>query len=327
MKHNETDARVVCSDEAGIWRSPLLLILQVLVCAAALQSVSAQEQSGVSPGAAPLTTRQVVEELAGMNLKRAQALHSYHGTRIYRLEYRGFPGPRSAEMVVDVKFRAPGTKEFTIRTSTGSRLILDKVFGKLLEAEENAQAEETQRSAEETQRSIALNYENYDFTMVGYESTPSRSMYVLLVEPKTKNKFLYRGRVWVDADDFAVVRLEAEPAKNPSIWTKSSEIEQLYVKVGDFWLPKRNHCVSSIRLGGRAELTIDYQDYQITASDHVSGAPPATIARSADASHAQFSSKPSNSPFAQFNIHAAITTEEGKKITPAADGVAIPEER
>jgi hypothetical protein len=285
MKHRETDTRVGNSAEAGIWRSLILLILQVLLCAAILQSASAQEQSGISRRAAPLTTRQVVEELAGMNLKRAQALHSYHGTRIYRLEYRGFPGPRSAEMVVDVKFRGPGTKEFTIRTSTGSKLILDKVFGKLLEAEENAQAAENQRS-------IALNYENYDFTMVGYESTPSRSMYVLLVEPKTKNKFLYRGRVWVDADDFAVVRLEAEPAKNPSIWTKSSEIEQLYVKVGDFWLPKRNHCISAIRLGGRAELTIEYQDYQITASDHVSRAPLAAVARSTDAGHAQLSGKP-----------------------------------
>jgi len=285
MKHHETYTRVCCSADAGIWRSPTRLILQILLCAAILQSASAQEQAGVSGRATPLTTRQVVEEMAGMNLRRAQALHSYHGTRIYRLEYRGFPGSRSAEMVVDVKFRAPGTKEFTIRTSTGSRLILDKVFGKLLEAEENAQAAETQRS-------IALNYENYDFTMVDYESTPLRSMYVLLVEPRTKNKFLYRGRVWVDADDFAVVRLEAEPAKNPSIWTKNNEIEQSYVKVGDFWLPKLNHCVSSIRLGGRAELTIEYQDYQITASDHVSSAPAASIARSADAGHAQFSSKP-----------------------------------
>ena len=281
MKQDETHTRVCYSAEAGIWRSAALLILQVLLCAGTLQSASAQEQGGVSRRATPLTTQQVVAELVGMNLRRAQALHSYHGTRIYRLEYHGFPSSRGAEMVVDVKYRAPGTKEFTIRTSTGSRLILDKVFKKLLEAEEDAQAVEALKGT-------ALNYDNYDFTMVGFESTPLRSMYVLLVEPRTKNKFLYRGRVWVDADDFAVVRLEAEPAKNPSVWTKNSEIEQLYVKVGDFWLPKRNHCVSSIRLGGRADLTIEYQDYQIMASDQVSSV-PAAVAQSADASRAQFS--------------------------------------
>ena len=120
--------------------------------------------------------------------------------------------------------------------------------------------------------------------MVGFESNPSGSMYVLTVEPKTKSKFLFRGRVRVDADDFAVVRLEAEPAKNPSFWTKNSEIEQLYVKVGDFWLPERNHSISSIRLGGRAELTIEYQNYRITAPDLVGSLPAREIARSADSS-------------------------------------------
>jgi hypothetical protein len=34
-------------------------------------------------------------------------------------------------------------------------------------------------------------------------------MYVLTVEPKTKHKFLYRGRIRVDADDFAVIHVES----------------------------------------------------------------------------------------------------------------------
>lgn len=81
----------------------------------------------------------------------------------------------------------------------------------------------------------------------------------------TKSKLLYRGRIWVDAEDFAVVRIEAAPAKNPSFWTKETRIEQLYAKVGDFWLPVSNRSSSATRLGGHAEFTIDYQDYQITA--------------------------------------------------------------
>ena len=108
-------------------------------------------------------------------------------------------------------------------------------------------------------------------------------MYVLKVEPRTKNKFLYRGRVWVDGEDFAVVRLEAEAAKNPSFWTKKSELEQLYMKVSDFWLPARNHTISSIRLGGRAELTIQYTNYQITAAETVGTLLALKPTRSADA--------------------------------------------
>ena len=210
-----------------------------------------------------------------MNLRRAEALRSYRGTRTYRLEYRGFPSTVSAEMSVEVQYLAPGTKHFIVRSSTGSKLIVDKVFKKLLEAEEEALSKDGQRNT-------ALNRDNYDFQMVGYVNAPLRPMYILIVQPKTKSKFLFRGRIWVDASDFAVVRLEAEPAKNPSFWTKNNQIEQMYTKVDDFWLPERNHSISSIRLGGRAELTIDYQNYKITASDPVANITAREIARAAE---------------------------------------------
>ena len=141
--------------------------------------------------------------------------------------------------------------------------------------------------ATEVQRHTALNGDNYDFTLIGRESTPLGSMYVLIVEPKTKDKFLYRGRIWVDAEDFAVARLEAEPAKNPSFWTKSNEVEQVYMKVNGFWLPSRNHSVTTIRLGGRAELTIQYNNYQITGADPVANLTTLEPTRTADISRTQ----------------------------------------
>lgn len=279
MKQDEAAIRACSLTEAGIWLSMILLVLLPL-CVAIPQTAAAQQQGAISTGNSPLTTAQVVENMVAMNLRRSQALHSYRGSRTYRVEYRGFPRTAKAEMVVDVVYRAPGTKEFTIRSATGSKLIIDKVFKKLLQAEVDALSADAQRRT-------ALSSDNYDFTMAAYESTSSRSMYVLIVEPRTKNKFLFRGRVWVDANDFAVVRLEAVPAKSPSFWTRSSQIEQSYIKVSDFWLPERNHSVSSIRIGGRAELTIDYQSYKITASDPVSRVPGEQIARSAEATLSQ----------------------------------------
>lgn len=206
---------------------------------------------------APLSAEQVVQNLVRMNAERAQELRSYQGKRIYRLEYHGFPGTRNAEMVVDVKYRSPGTKEFTIESETGSKLVIDRVFKKLLQSE-------TEALEAENLRRTALNEENYVFALEGYETTSARLMYVLAVEPRRKDKFLYSGRIWVDAEDFAVARIEAEPAKNPSFWTKNTKIEHRYVKVNDFWLPARNHSLTSVRLGGRADLTIEYLDYQVT---------------------------------------------------------------
>lgn len=204
-----------------------------------------------------LTPEQVVNNLVQRNLTRTQGLAAYEGTRTYRLEYQGFPGSRSAGMVVDVRYESPGTKEFTIRSESGSKVIIDKVFKKLLQSEKEALIDDNARHT-------ALNRENYKFAQVGYENTPTGALYVLSVEPRTKNKFLYRGRIWVDAEDFAVVRLQGEPVKNPSFWTKDTKIEQTYLKVGDFWFPASNRTTSSIRMGGRAYLTIDYTDYRTT---------------------------------------------------------------
>lgn len=230
---------------------------------------------GVSPGAfaqpsdtlaavphVRLSSEEIVTNLIQRNLERARALGAYQGTRIYRLEYHGFPGSRAAEMTVDVKYSTPGTKEFSIRSEKGSRLIIDRVFKRMLQSEKEA-------AAEENQSHVALNRDNYKFTLDGYESTPSGLTYILSVEPRTDDKLLYRGRIWVDAEDFAVVRIDAVPAKNPSFWTKETKIEQVYAKVGDFWLPLSNRSSSTIRLGGHASFTIDYQDYQITSATSV----------------------------------------------------------
>ena len=228
-----------------------------------MQAATAQPSDG--PAAAPhseLSAEEVVSHLVQRNLERARALGAYQGTRVYRLEYRGFPGSRSAEMIVDVKYRTPGTKEFSIRSEKGSQLIIERVFKRMLQSEKEAVSEENQSH-------IALNRDNYNFTLAGHETTPAGSSYILSVEPRTNNKLLYRGRIWIDAEDFAVTRIEGAPAKNPSFWTKETKIVQVYTKVGDFWLPASNRSTSAIRLGGQANFTIDYQNYQITAATAV----------------------------------------------------------
>jgi outer membrane lipoprotein-sorting protein len=211
-----------------------------------------------------LPAEQIVQKLQVRNAERAAALDQFNGTRVYRMQYRGIPGDRDAEMVVNVTYRAPDVKEFSIVSQSGSKFVIDHVFKKLLEGEQEAANEENRRNS-------ALTTENYEFTSAGYETTPEGAEYVLNLLPKTKNKFLYHGKIWVDAKDFAVVRIEGEPAKNPSWWIKKTEVMHRYVKVNDFWLPAENHTESTIRLGGRAILSIDYKDYKITKASPLRG--------------------------------------------------------
>jgi hypothetical protein len=230
-----------------------------------LNHITAQPQPANDPATSapatsvknsPLPVQVVVENLQTRNAQRAAALTGFEGTRVYRVQYRGFPSDHDAEMVVHVIFRAPSSKEFTVMSQTGSKFIGDRIFKKLLEGEQEAANEDNRRLS-------ALSTENYDFTMAGYEDSPEGGRYILDLLPKTKNKFLYRGKIWVDAKDFAVTRIEAEPAKNPSFWIKKTDVSHRYVKVDDFWLPAENHSESLIRLGGKATLSIEYRDYKI----------------------------------------------------------------
>jgi hypothetical protein len=235
---------------------PLLLLCAVLLLRSAGQGQLAGDLASSAPSP-PLPLEDVIKNLQQRNSLRAAALDQLRSTRVYRMQYRGFLGDRDAEMVVCATFHAPSSKEFTVVSQTGSKFIIDRIFKKLLEGEQEA-------ATDENRRRTALSVENYDFTLAGYETSPDGARYVLSLQPKTKNKFLYRGKVWVDARDFAVVKIEGEPGKSPSVWIKKTDIAHKYVKVNDFWLPAENHTESLIRLGGRAILSIEYRDYQIT---------------------------------------------------------------
>jgi hypothetical protein len=212
-----------------------------------------------------------VDNLVRRNQERAQALLHLEATRVYRLVYHGLPSDREAEMTVQATYDRPSSKDFKIISQNGSKLIVNRVFKKLLDSEKEAAQPEMSAKTQ-------LNRDNYNFELVGYEASKTGGQYVLRVEPKSRSKYVYRGQVWVDGTDFAVTRIEAEPAENPSFWTKKNEIHHEYEKVQDFWLPAKNESVSYIRLGGRATLTIEYKDYRVTDARHPAPAPQARSA-------------------------------------------------
>ena len=238
-----------------------LLLLLIFVWPARARAQTSIPQAIIPP---PLNLSQVMDKLVEKNAERADALRKYQSRRFYRLDYTGFPKSLHAEMVVDMIYDAPATKQFKIISQSGPQWLIDKILKRLLEAElESMSAENRAR--------VALNSSNYDFSGLEQQDAPDNCSYMVAVQPKIPNKLLYRGRIWVDSKDFAVCRIEAEPAKNPSFWIKKTEIHHAYLKVGDFWLPSQNESVSAVRGGGRAVLTIKYQDYEILAARGLKG--------------------------------------------------------
>ena len=215
------------------------------------------------PAANNLAGADVVARLMSRNAARTRDLLSFQATRDYQLHYTGFPSSLAAEMQVKVSYTAPGTKQFTIESESGSKLILSRVLHRLLESEKESGSDEANRTA------VALTTANYTFSLLGCAPGDGPPLYVMQVAPLRDNKYLYRGTVWIDATDFAVTRIEAQPAKNPSFWTKRTVIDHEYQNVDGFYLPALNRTVTDVRLGGKAVLTIRYQDYKLSAAESV----------------------------------------------------------
>ena len=150
-----------------------------------------------------------------------------------------------------------GSKQFQTVSATGWGAARSHVFPRLLESESEA-------SLPGVRERSRITPENYSFEMVGRDSINQRPAYVIAIAPKTQNKYLIQGRIWVDAEDYAIVRIEGKPAKNPSFWIKSVHFVHTYQKNGPFWLPSTDRSVTDARIIGATELTIEYFDYATT---------------------------------------------------------------
>ena len=255
--------------ETREWKPLKAGLVQALLALACVLSARGGEPAQRTEGPRPpqITTDFIVQKLVAANARRAQNLRTYHQIRSYSLNYHGILGGRSAAMKVDATFIAPDQKVFTVISQSGSEFLINHVLQKLLDSEKAAWRGQNSKQME-------LTPDNYEFSFLQVERMPQGDAYVLAVKPRVNSQYLYKGKIWVDARDFAVTRLAAQPAKNPSFWVSRTEIDTRYGKVGDFWLPMHNESVTHVRLGGDAVLQIEYTDYQINHGNQMENAQP-----------------------------------------------------
>lgn len=204
----------------------------------------------------------VVAKMMQFDTQRQSELTGYTATRHYAAVNKS----RRAEMLVRVTCDSSGAKQFSILSEEGSGSIRKHVFHKLL-------SEETEASRHGTRNSTRLTPANYDFQFVGQEKLETGPAYVLAVSPKTANKYLINGKIWVDVNDYSIVRVEGQPARNPSFWVRNVHFVHTYEKVGPFWFASATRTKSEIRIFGSSELTIENSDYALNPPiDHVTEA-------------------------------------------------------
>lgn len=237
----------------GLNRTWRRVALAALVLASSLWA-----QNAGSPENTQLSLEDVLARMATQDEARVAALKHYWSARRYTLQNHRFG--TSAQLDVEMHYRHPGTKALLVVSEKGSRIIRDRVLKRMIKAELEAARPEIQASTQITPR-------NYTFQLLATEMRGTRRCYVLEAVPKVPNKFLFRGRIWVDSEDFAIVRIQGVPALNPSFWIRKTSFVHEYQKFGSFWLPVANRSTTDAFLFGRTEVGIEYSLYRINEAD------------------------------------------------------------
>ncbi len=205
-----------------------------------------------------LTAVEVIQRMLESDKARRSALQEYTSNRRYVADNKRFS--KHAEVAVREKYVYPGKKQFETVSESGSDYIRRKVINKLIEAEQDA-------TQSENRDQTRISPENYKFELLGAEQQEGHPCFLIAVTPNQFKKYLMRGRIWVHQEDFAIVRMEGSPAKNPSFWTRKVEFTRRYQKHGPFWLTASIESESELLVAGKSSLKIEYSDYVINQAE------------------------------------------------------------
>lgn len=101
----------------------------------------------------------------------------------------------------------------------------------------------------------AISRANYDFVFLRQEHIDGLEEYVLLMVPKRKEEYLFRGQIWVDSATYRVRRMEGVPVKNPSFWISSVHVTMQFAQVSGMWIPVSVDAIATVRFLGQYTIS------------------------------------------------------------------------
>jgi Outer membrane lipoprotein-sorting protein len=247
----------------------LVVVAFILGLATAAPFAASQDAAGhmapemaLSSYRAPvgLTSEDIIAQMLQRNLLRSQQLQQYSAVRTY--EIRNLEGKVAAQAVVRVEYRAPDKKTFSKTSEKGSSIVRHLVFDRLIQSE-------SETSSGREHHNSAITTTNYTFTLAGEEEVGPYRCFVLEAMPKRKDKYLFEGKIWIDAEDFAVVKIAGHPAKKPSFWINRADFVRQYQRIDGFWFPLRDETFVDVKMYGRRVFIVDHQQYVIDPAIHL----------------------------------------------------------
>jgi hypothetical protein len=246
-----------------------LCYLGLLLCAVS-PSVWGQQAFPVAALPALPPTESIIANMVAQGKWNDRALRSFEELRLFQAANPRFK--QSATREVRTTFHAPDSYDSVVVRDDGSRLIRQRVFDPILDAEKEAQPAKEKNSYD-------ILPENYSFRADGVDTCDGRACYRVAISPKRKNKFLLEGFIWVDAEDFGLARVQGTPSKKLSFWVVKALVTRTYIRVGNVWLTARIESDSDLFIAGHSSLSIEYTYSAIQTSDPCPGEVCSGIAR------------------------------------------------
>ena len=193
----------------------------------------------------PSEAKQVATAAMEQFLSRSPVVHEYRGSR--RLEASG--SGRSAWLDVRTHFTVPSGLVYEVAAEGGSGYIRSRVLKSLLD-------EEQQLIARGGSAGVAISEANYQFTPEGVNG---EGLAVVALKARRKDRSLMSGRIFLNAANGELVRLEGRLAKNPSFWLTRVDVVRTYRSIGGALMPVSLVTKGRLRLLGSSELRMIYR--------------------------------------------------------------------
>ena len=163
-----------------------------------------------------------------------------------------------AEITAKVTYRRGVGRSFKILSQSGSELIRKYGLMRLLN-HENALSQPG--TAEHTWFTSA----NYQMKLKSnqLQNVNGRQCYELAITPRLKAPNAIEGTLWVDAQNFSIVKVEGTASRRPSILAGTTRMMREYKQVQGYAMATKARAVSNSRMIGRTVVTVEYSGYHL----------------------------------------------------------------
>jgi hypothetical protein len=189
---------------------------------------------------------------------RINRLAAYTVTEHYAV-YRGKDeGHQAADMVVKTTYRKEAGKSYEILSQSGGAVWRNEVLGTLLDNEKRMSQPNNVGTA-------LINSTNYDMKLDSnaHEQLNGRDCLVLDITPRHPSQYLFKGKLWVDAHDFAIVQLKGTASKSAFFLASAAEVVRQYDELSGLPMATHAQAISGSSLLGQTVVKIDYTNYQL----------------------------------------------------------------